>query len=183
MIAVAVLVGLAAPEFGGQTIPAGTSATPTYNIIDLGTLGGGSSVALGVNDMGQVVGSADIAGGLRHAYLWANGVMIDLGTLGFPTAQSEASDINNQGVVVGIVGAGDPSASFIWENGVQTEIGLPQVLKSAYGINDAKQVVGIFVVPGGGGDQHAFLWENGTMTDLGTLGGSYSIAWDINELV
>ena len=180
-IAVAILVGLAAPEFGGQAVPAGRLPTLTYNIIDLGTLGGFSSVALGVNDKGQVVGSADTTQGLRHAYLWENGVMTDLGTLGFPTAQSEAWDINNHGVVVGIVGSGDPNRSFIWENGVQTEIGPPQVLKSALGINDARQVVGIFVVPAGGGDQHAFLWENGTLTDLGTLGGIYSIAWDINE--
>jgi len=154
---------------------------PSYNIIDLGTLGGGSSVALGVNDKGQVVGSADTPQGLRHAYLWENGVMIDLGTLGFPAAQSEAWDINNQGVVVGIVGGGDINTSFIWQNGVQTVLGPPNVPKSAYGINDAKQVVGIFVVPPPApAGQHAFLWENGTMTDLGTLGGTRSIAWDIN---
>ncbi|MDO8632137.1 MAG: hypothetical protein Q7R41_16760 [Phycisphaerales bacterium] len=180
-IAVAVLVGLTAPEFGGQAIPAGGPGILTYNIIDLGTLGGATSVALGVNDQGQVVGSADTAQGLRHAYLWENGVMIDLGTLGYPQAQSEAWDVNNQGVVVGIVGGGDPNKSFIWENGVQTELGDPQILKSAHGINDAKQVVGIYVVPAGGGDKHAFLWENGTMTDLGTLGGTRSIAWAINE--
>lgn len=152
----------------------------SYNIIDLGTFGGLSSVALGVNDNGQVVGSADTAQGLRHAYRWENGVMTDLGTLGYPTARSEAWDINHDGVVVGIVGTG-PNKAFIWENGIQTEIGPPEVLKSAYGVNDAKQVVGIFVVPAGGGDKHAFLWESGIMTDLGTLGGGYAIAWDINN--
>jgi len=179
-IAVAVLVVLTVPQFGGQAVPAKRRLNPTYNIIDLGTLGGATSTALGVNDKGQVVGSADTPQGLRHAYLWENGVMTDLGTLGFPTAQSDAWDINNQGVVVGIVGSGDPNRLFIWENGVQTEIGPPQVLKSASGINDAKQVVGIYIVPPIG-DQHAFLWENGAMTDLGTLGGTYSIAWDINQ--
>jgi probable HAF family extracellular repeat protein len=168
------------PAFGGQAIPAAQPPALTYNIIDLGTLGGFTSTAHGINDAGQVVGSADTAQGLRHAYLWENGVMIDLGTLGFPAAQSDAWDINNNGVVVGTVGSGDPSASFIWENGVQTAIEPLQVLKSAYGINDAKQVVGIFVVPASGGEKHAFLWQNGTMTDLGTLGGTRSIAWDIN---
>lgn len=179
-IAVALLVGLAGPEFGGPAIPGGQPRAVTYNIIDLGTLGGVSSVALGVNDKAQVVGSADTPQGLRHAYLWENGVMIDLGTLGLPAGQSEAWDINNHGVVVGPVGGGDPNKSFIWENGVQTEIGPPQVLKSAYGINDAKQVVGIYVVAPSG-DRHAFLWQNGVLTDLGTLGGTYSIAWDINQ--
>lgn len=172
---------IAARRVDGQVDSIGRPPTLTYSVIDLGTLGGSSSVALGVNDHGQVVGSADTSQGLRHAYLWENGVMTDLGTLGFPTAQSEAWDINNHGVVVGNVGTGDPNKAFIWENGIQTEIGPPQVLKSAYGINDAKQVVGQFIVPAGGGDRHAFLWQNGTMTDLGTLGGTYSIAWDINE--
>jgi len=168
------------PEFGGQASPGERPPTLTYNIRDLGTLGGGSSVALGVNDTGQVVGSADTPQGLRHAYLWENGVMVDLGTLGYPPpAQSEAWDINNQGVVVGPVGGGDPNKAFIWENGVQTELGNPQVLKTAYGVNDAKQVVGIYIVAPSG-DRHAFLWENGIMMDLGTLGGTNSIAWDVN---
>jgi probable HAF family extracellular repeat protein len=30
-------------------------------------------------------------------------------------------------------------------------------------------------------DSGAFLWEDGQMTDLGTLGGSYSAAWGINN--
>ena len=58
-IAVAVLVGLTAPQFGGQAIPAGRVSTPTYTIIDLGTLCGTTSVAVGINENGQVVGAGD----------------------------------------------------------------------------------------------------------------------------
>ncbi len=73
----------------GLLLPAGAQVGPTalssehrppitYNIVDLGTLVGLSSVALAINENGQVVGSADTPEGYRHAYLWKNGKMIDL---------------------------------------------------------------------------------------------------------
>lgn len=71
-----------------------------YAVTDLGTLGGDGSRALGINSKGQVVGSADTAGGHAHAFLWESGKMRDLGTLGGDT--SEADAINDRGEVVGI---------------------------------------------------------------------------------
>src|SRR4030042_1871199 len=58
------------------------AAPPRYEIIDLGTLGGRSSVAKAINDMGQVVGWSYKADGFNYAFLWdpING-MIDLGTI------------------------------------------------------------------------------------------------------
>lgn len=54
-----------------------------YRLTDLGTLGGSSSSAFGINDTGQVVGSSAIAGdAVQHAFLYSNGSMADLGTLG-----------------------------------------------------------------------------------------------------
>ncbi|MBI4718963.1 MAG: HAF repeat-containing protein [Planctomycetes bacterium] len=166
----------------GSPAQRGASAPGFYQIIDLGTLGGLTSVALGINNLGQVVGGADLPDGTRHAFLWENGVMTDLGTLG-SDRYSEAWDINNLGVVCG--GSSFSTSSwrpFVWEAGTMTQLphlsGQPGGDSNAYALNDSAQVVGSSLAPG---DTHAVLWENGTVTDLGTLGGSYSIAWDINS--
>ena len=49
---------------------------------DLGTLGGTYSWAFDINDRGQVVGYSGTAAGDQHAFLYGDGAMTDLGTLG-----------------------------------------------------------------------------------------------------
>jgi len=150
-----------------------------YTITDLGTLGGWSSVAHGVNDHGQVAGGADMPDGRRHAYFWEDGVMTDLGVHPQHT-QSEAHDINNLGQVVGF---SQGSTAFLWSGGEMMHLGhlsgLPWGNTVATAINDAGQIVGSSY---DGTETHAFLWEDGVMTDLGTLGGPYSLAWAINAI-
>jgi probable HAF family extracellular repeat protein len=68
------------------------------NLGSLPGLGGGSN-AMGINDLGQVVGWSDVGPnlGAQTAFLYSDGTMIDLGSGNY----SEATDINNSGEVVG----------------------------------------------------------------------------------
>jgi len=71
---------------------------------DLGTLGGTNSLALKINNRGQVVGWSDTATS-RHAFLYADGQMQDLNdlTVNLPSGVTlkEARAINENGWIVG----------------------------------------------------------------------------------
>ena len=79
---------------------AGGAAAPEYWPIDLGSLGGTNSEALGVNDDRQVVGWSQDAAGRTQAFVWASGTMTGLGFLPGGTC-SVANAINNRGDVTG----------------------------------------------------------------------------------
>jgi probable HAF family extracellular repeat protein len=87
-------------------------------IRDLGTLGGVNSMALAINEAGQVVGWSEtgafyqeqgVVMPIRHGFLWDNGRMYDLGThdnfydypFKPPYPFSEAVDINESGALTG----------------------------------------------------------------------------------
>ena len=72
-----------------------------YEITDLGTLGGVASQACGNHSRAEVTGHSSVAAGLRHAFVWRDGEMTDLGTL--PTDfSSQGHSINNSGQVAGL---------------------------------------------------------------------------------
>jgi probable HAF family extracellular repeat protein len=149
---------------------------------DLGTLGGTVSLAVDIDDQRQVVGwsyyrrGVDYLRGVvfRHAFLWENGRMRDLGTLRrLPAAlsSSEATAINDRGQVVGesLVRRG-VSHAFLWENGQMHDLGtLPGDAESgATGINVAGDVVGWSAPKTGDGEHfHTVLWRNGRAQNLG----------------
>src|SRR5205807_2237980 len=81
---------------------AAASASPSYEIVDLGTLGGDVSQATSLNDSDAVAGWSQTTEEFpppSHAFLWTHGSMQDLGTLG--GAPSLVGGLNQAGVVAG----------------------------------------------------------------------------------
>jgi probable HAF family extracellular repeat protein len=142
-----VLIVLAVLSLGTSRLAA--VQNPVYTITDLGTLGGTTTVANKINNCGEVVGTARLASGQQHAYLYRNGVMQDLGTLGGNL--TEPAGINIRGQVVGRARnapSGTATRAFLWENGVMKDLnelipaGSGWVLLQATAINAAGQIVG-----------------------------------------
>jgi probable HAF family extracellular repeat protein len=74
--------------------------------IDLGTLGGNSSAAYGINDSGDIVGYSYVANNLStDAFLYSDNVMIDINSL-LPIASgwtiTAAYGINDFGDIIGL---------------------------------------------------------------------------------
>jgi probable HAF family extracellular repeat protein len=173
-------------------------------IVNLGTFGGTQSIAVSINNKGQATGMAAnairdpfsmacIFGGVcfgtqTRAFLWDNGVMHDLGTLGGP--DSFGQYVNERGQVAGFSytdstpndTTGTPTVHpFLWENGRMLDLGsLGGTFGAVNRLNNRGDVVGDMNLPG---DEfsHPFLWARGTLTDLGTLGGDTGSPTDVNE--
>lgn len=179
-------------------------------ITDLATrgLGGSNSLAVGLNGNGVVVGQAEteerdkedfcgFGSGMRCVpFLWQNGVMNALPTLGGPNGA--VSTVNQAGVSVGLAQTARIDASCVAPvtHSYQAvawgpEPGQIRVLRPlpgdtvavAFWINDSGQAVGtsglcsntnptgIIVGP------HAVLWDtDGTPFDLGSLGGTSDVS-------
>jgi probable HAF family extracellular repeat protein len=157
-------------------------------MVDIGSLGGGSSAAFGVNDSGQVVGWSEvITGQAPHAFVWTlSEGMTDLGTLGDPSWQSVATAINESGQIVGWSRSsklGDVHA-FSWTaGGGMVDLGtLGGTRSSAEAVSDSGQVVGSSHLAGDA-EMRAFSWTTTGMVNLGVLtsGSTLSAAAGVNS--
>src|SRR5579859_5296015 len=159
-----------------------TAAAQTYTITDLGTLGGNSSGARGINATGQVTGYAYSSKTQSNVFLDSGGKMSSLGTLGGTTGIGLA--INSSGQVAGYSTHADGSYSgFISAGRTLKSVGslVAGGYSDAEGINDAGQVTGASSAPNG--EIHPYLYTNGKLTDLGTLGAHGSQFWNSGEAV
>lgn len=156
---------------GGGTQAFRWSLTSVSNLTTtaLGTLGGTSSHAADVNAAGLVTGWAHTANGQRHAYLYVNGEMQDLGALA--GGESIGNALNEDGTVVGsmrITTHSQATLGFVYRDGEVTYLDtLGGVSSTAEDINNLGWIVGTATLAGG--ESRGFLYADGEMIDLNTL--------------
>jgi probable HAF family extracellular repeat protein len=151
-------------------------------LIELGSLGGNYSNVRGINDKGQIIGSASGKDGRWSAFLFdkEHGMQV-LGTLGGPSSHGMA--INQRGEAVGFADTADDQWHAFLHDGSSKLIDLGTLggkVSYAASINKHGQVVGTAALANG--YRHAFLYDKaGGMVDIGTLGGRQSSASAIND--
>jgi probable HAF family extracellular repeat protein len=150
------------------------------NLTSLGTLGGERSSASAINEIGEIVGYAQIYNPdtlINHACLWVNDSIFDLGVLPGET-NSAAGDINENGQVCGASSHQQTTYPFLtvtvpclWDDGniIELEL-LPGYARGvASGINNNGTIIGRMNTSLSGGNSRAFIWEDGIMTNLNQL--------------
>ncbi|MEV4418040.1 hypothetical protein, partial [Catellatospora sp. NPDC049609] len=164
-------------------LPAPASASGGLHAVDLGTLTGTCcSVAYDINDQGVVVGASQVGTGENppeRAFRWRAGTMIDLGTLGGPSASAQA--VNNNGWVVGysMLADGVTTHAFLWRPGHgMTDLGSLGGDSIAVDVNDSGVVVGYYVDDA---QLHGFRWANGVLTEITTTSGLPFVPSGINR--
>lgn len=143
----------------------GVTFTAPLTRVDLGTLGGASSVTADINNQGIVVGSSLTVSGATHAFRWSGGAgMIDLGTL--------PGDLESQAVaildgatpddwqILGFSGSEGRWTPVVWSSsGVSRALPIPLLPNATFGrptaFNTLGQVVGWDVTT----QQHAWVWS------------------------
>ena len=148
--------------------PLQTKAKLQYQVSDLPGLGGTSNGGNSINDQTWVAGYARLPDRNRHAALWRNSLLTDLGTLGGPNSSVTWNVKNTAGIIVGISQTADSeplgeawssaafystpnnvgyiNLGFVWEDGQGPMRGLPNFPGGnngfTTGANNLRQAVG-----------------------------------------
>ncbi len=164
------------------------AALPSYEIIDLGTLGGDDSSADFISNNGGIVGVSENSLFQDRAVFFDPTVksnIIDLGTLGGD--ESLASSINTNRQIVGVASdsKGRIRATLFDATGSGSNTDLGTIggrLSGALSVNEIGLIVGY--ANNAIDDWRAVIFDptgNGDNIDLGTLGGDSSDAYSINN--
>lgn len=163
----------------------------SFEIVDLGTLGGASNGAHAISDDNAVVGWADsITDQRTPVVLNETGAMLSLGFLPYGSYGSAAAissngqyvagsggvtfNFNERSDVLPIILGSEVTQGFLWHDGQIQPLGAlynPAMVNrrhgysEAHGVNDDGQVVGFSIIHRTS-SAHAYLWQNGIMEDI-----------------
>ena len=184
---IAMVLVVALHLFGEEMGAAGAPAS-TYSITDLGSLGGGRTSPMGINNRGAVVGFSATLEGLTRAFLYTGGSLVDLGTLGGD--DSFAYRISDNGIIVGR--AQDASGRFhafvTTFNGGAIELNAlnPRAdgdFGAALGVNSVGEVAGYYLTEGDhmSARNRVFYYRDFRVEDLGAFGGEDGVVVAVND--
>ncbi len=181
-VAVLILVGI-----GGLPTPArGVVAAPTYQVEDLGTLpGDDASVAMGINQFGDVVGwSVGPTGTRAFLYTDEDGMTALPAPPGRPVTHARAVSANGTVVGTGSTGGSDIGHAVRWQSGTALDLGTLGTgsFSEGRGVNSAGVAVGHSYTNGGSLlGIHAFRFDDASgLADL-TPGSDDAHAEGIND--
>jgi hypothetical protein len=132
--------------------------------------GSSSTVASGVNNLGDIVGTF-VSDGVQSGFLYTGGTFQ---TIACPNSGSTiAQGINDAGVVVGWCSESGSVVGFIYQNGSYRFVAYPKAKQTVLiGINNEGAIVGVLEKVKT--RQLGFLYSNGTFTLIGGKNGSLS---------
>src|SRR5262245_41581878 len=109
LLIILVVLGGVALVFG-QNAAAQTTPKPKmqYAVSTLPSLGGTSSGGNSINNQSWAAGYSRMTNRNRHAILWRNTALTDLGTLGGPNSSVTWNVKNTAGIIAGISQTADP---------------------------------------------------------------------------
>jgi probable HAF family extracellular repeat protein len=164
-------------------------------ILDLGTLGGPDALSNHINELGQVVGDSFLDANVNPItgfptvvpFLWDNGVMQDLGSLG--GTFGEAFLVNNRVQVLGDSDLPGDQVSHptFWENGNLVDLAVSSIggsVLTGNWLNEQGAVVGAGDFSASGGPAFGgALWLDGTVINIDKEDASCGVeAWGLNNL-
>ena len=159
MTAMVLLVPMTGHAQGTDTSPKADNASARYCVFNLATLGGTSSSANTINNLGWAMGVANLTGNTAgHATLWAYGLKLDLGTLGGLNSSVAWPVKNNAGLIAGIA-----------ETATLNPLG------------ESWSCSAFFPTAPTFHNCLGFIWQWGVMTPLSTLGGYNGYAAGMNN--